>query len=203
MKLIQKILLLSLALANGSLVGAQSNSIPGDTDYARFSQFISERNIFDPNRFPHEVHTSHHHVAQRSNSAPAFTLVGTMSYQKGMFAFFSGNTYDLKKILPVSGTIAGYAVTEVTPNSVKIQGADKKEIVLQIGDQMREENNGWQLLALGDAPAGSGTGESSSSAPDNSSASSAADSTTVVPSASVSNNDVLKRLMQLREQENK
>jgi hypothetical protein len=130
--------------------------------------------------------------------------VGTMSYQKGMFAFFSGNNYDLKKILPVSGTIAGYTVTEITLNSVKIQGADKKEIVLQIGDQMREENNGWQLVALGDAPAGSGMGDSSSSsAVDNSSASSAADSTAVAPSANVGSNDVLKRLMQLREQENK
>jgi hypothetical protein len=69
MKLIQKILLLSFALADGSLAVAQSNPVPGGTDYARFSQFISERNIFDPNRFPHEVHTSHVHVHQRSNSA--------------------------------------------------------------------------------------------------------------------------------------
>jgi len=203
MKLIPKILMLSLALANGSLAVAQSNSIPGDTDYSSFSRFITDRNIFDPNRFPHEVRSTRPRIRQRSNSAPAFTLVGTMSYDKGVFAFFSGNNDDLKKILTLSGSIVGYSVTEITPAGVKLQGADKKEIALKIGDQMRQENNGWQLMAQGDAPAGSGVAEDSAAGSGNGSSGTATDASSGAPSASLGNNDVLKRLMQLREQENK
>jgi hypothetical protein len=195
-------LALAVALTNGFLAAAQSNAVPGDTDYSTFSQFITQRNIFDPNRYPHEVY---HHTTQhiRRTSAPEVTLVGTMAYQKGMFAFFSGNDWSLRKILTTSNSIVGYTVTDVTPAGVKIQGADKKEVAMNIGDQLRESNNGWVLTAQGDAAAGSGTAGSATTSNDNSNSGAPADSTTAAPSASLGNNDVLKRLMQLREQENK
>jgi hypothetical protein len=206
MKLIQKISLLALVLGNGSLAVAQSNSTAGDTDYAKFSQFISDRNIFDPERTPHSPSRprSPRPRPSRSNAAPTFTLVGAMSYEKGMFAFFSGNTDDVKKILTLNGDIAGYAVTEITLNAVKLTGADKKEIILRVGDQMRRENNGWELVEQGDAPAGSGrSGNSAAGGDSANSTGSGAATDSVAPSASVSGNDVLKRLMQQREQENK
>ena len=43
---------LALALRPASFAGAQSNDAPGPTEYPAFSRFITERNIFDPNRFP-------------------------------------------------------------------------------------------------------------------------------------------------------
>ena len=190
---IKKFLLLALA-------GAQSNEVPGDTDYTAFSPFITQRNIFDPNRYPHETRTSHR-TSPRRNSAPQVTLVGTMSYQKGMFAFFSGNDWSLRKILPVSGGIVGYTVTAITTAGVKIQGADKKEVAMNIGDQLRESNNGWVLVAQGDAVAGSGTiGSPTTETGDSDSGGTTNE---VAPSASLGSNDILKRLMQLREQENK
>ena len=42
------------ARAGGRLCSApvaQSNGVPGPTDYATFSRFITDRNIFDPNRY--------------------------------------------------------------------------------------------------------------------------------------------------------
>jgi len=189
---------LAWLLAGGS-ARAQSNDIPGETDYGAFSRFITQRNIFDPSRYPHETHTYHRTISRHSNSAPAFTLVGTMSYAKGTFAFFSGNGDDFKKILPVSGTIAGYTVKEITLTQAILQGPEKTNIQMNIGDQLRQENNGWQMAGPADiatTPAGTGANDSV-----NSGAASA--SSTVAPSASLGSSDVLKRLMELREKETK
>jgi len=195
--------LLALVLAGG-FARAQSNDVPGDTEYAAFSRFITQRNIFDPNRYPHETHTYHRpRNSMRLNSAPAFTLVGTMSYGKGTFAFFSGNSDEFKKILPVSGTIAGYEVTGITMAGASLQGADKKAIQLNIGDQLRQENNGWRVAGSADAVVGSSEGGAASSEGGVSGAGPTPDSSVAAPSAGLGNNEILKRLMQLREQENK
>lgn len=197
------ILLLALAgaLAPGFFAGAQSNNIPGDADYNAFSQFITQRNIFDPSRYPKEIHSSRPRTRVHSY-APAFTLTGTMTYEKGVFAFFNGNNEELKKVLQVNGAIAGYSVTDITTSGVTLRGADKKDLTLHLGDQMRQENNGWELVQLGDQTAGSGTAESSTS-PNGNSTGGSDNPAPAAPSASLGNSDVLKRLMQLREQENK
>ncbi len=197
------ILLLTLAgaLAPGFFAGAQSDNIPGDTDYSAFSQFITQRNIFDPSRYPHEVHRSRPPKLNHSY-APEFTLAGTMAYEKGVFAFFNGNNDELRKVLQVNGTIAGYSVAEITTSAVTLRGADKKDLTLHLGDQMRQENNGWELVPLGDQPVGAGTAGSSASSTGNSTGDTD-NSAPAAPSANLGNSDVLKRLMQLREQENK
>jgi hypothetical protein len=119
-----------------------------------------------------------------------------MSYGKGTFAFFSGNSDDFKKILPVSGSIASYEVTAITLRGATLYGPDKKSVQLKIGDQLQQENNGWQAVGPADisaaVPAGAGANAGTS-----------VDSGPSAPSANLGNNDILKRLMQLREQENK
>ena len=110
----------ALALAGGLSAPAQSNNtVPGDTDYARFSQFISDRNIFDPSREPRTRMTSTRTSAPDTHPdrrAPYFTLVGTMSYEKGMFAFFDSNNSDMKKGAgrPTMKSVF-YKVKEITP----------------------------------------------------------------------------------------
>jgi len=189
---------LALALANGFFAAAQSNDVPGPTDYSSFSRFITERNIFDPNRYPHDSRTrptNYSRPRPTRSGAPAFSLVGTMSYEKGMFAFFDGNQSELRKVLSESGSIAGYNVTEITPSGVTLQTPDKKETVqMKIGEMMRQEDGNWQ-------PAGqSDLSNSSSGGQDTSSASSSPDSSSA-PSPALESNDILKRLMQQREQE--
>jgi hypothetical protein len=191
---IKTILLAALTLTGSFPAAAQSNGVPGDTDYASFSRFITERNIFDPNRYPRTRTTGYRRPRKLAAGAPEFTLVGTMSYQKGMFVFFDGNNSDLKKILASGGSIAGYTVEEVTATSVKLLGVDKKEIEMKLGDQMRQEGGNWQLSAQSESSSGAAATDSESST-------SSTKDETATPPSNLQSNDVLKRLMQQREQE--
>jgi len=200
------ILTAALALAGGFSARAQSNNPPAATDYAQFSRFITDRNIFDPNRYLRTARTNNNRVWTRqcSFSAPTLTLVGTMTYEKGMFAFFDGNNSDLKKILVLDGNIAGYTVKEITLTGVKLQGADKKEIEMKIGEQMRQEGGSWQLIGRGETPLGSTTTEAAATtSAEGDSSTDSAEPPASAPSSNLEGNDVLKRLMQKREQENK
>jgi hypothetical protein len=188
---------LALALVNGFGAAAQLNSVPGAVDYAQFGRFITERNIFDPGRTPHSSPGASTYRPKVSRSAPAFTLVGTMHYEKGMFAFFDGNNSDLRKVLyeSDSNSIAGYTVAEITLTGVKLQTADKKQTVqLKIGDMMRQEGNEWRLAETGETlgfTADSTVPAAEDASPDAGSA----------PASASAPNDILKKLMQQREQE--
>ncbi|HUB87028.1 MAG TPA: hypothetical protein VMB22_03985 [Verrucomicrobiae bacterium] len=193
--------MLAVTLANAWIVSAQTTNVPGPTDYSAFSRFIATRNIFDPSRYPRTATTrpARYQEFHVSRSAPSFTLVGTMSYQKGMFAFFDGNQSDLRRVLQSSGSIAGYTVAGITLTNVTLQSADKKQTVqLQVGDSMRQDdNNNWQLAGSGgDASSGfsSGAGATDTGA-------SAVDSADTPPASSAEQGDILKKLMQEREQQ--
>ena len=195
----QFVLALALAVTAAALAQSNNNGIPGPTDYAAFSRFVASRNIFDPNRQPHYT-TSRPRTKTttrtHSPSTPAFTFVGTMSYEKGLFAYFSGNSDELKQVLPVGKKIAGYTVTQVAQGRVTLAAADKKgDLQLHIGDVMRQENGKWELSGSGEVPAGD-----SSSAPEAASASSS-DSSAAAPSPASEPNDILKKLMEKRAKE--
>ncbi len=188
----------ALLVAGGFSAVAQSNTVPGPTDYAAFSRFIAARNIFDPNRYPHtSTARPRPHPTPPPASAPAFTLVGTMAYDKGMFAFFDGKSPDLKQILTVNGSEAGYTVKEITLKAVTLEGADKQEINLKVGDQMRQEGTNWVFAgqaSVSNPPVADSSAAMTGGGPD------AATAPAGVPPA-MENNDILKRLMQKREQE--
>lgn len=197
----KKWLVLALALTNGFFAGAQSNGVPGPADYSRFSPFITQRNIFDPDRYPHDSRSRHTTYTPRhsSPSAPTFTLVGTMSYGKGMFAFFDGNNSDLRQALYPSDTnsIAGFTVTDITLTGVTLQSADKKVIVpIKIGDMMRQEGDHWQPVGPGELAAVGGEANAAPAAENSSSP-----DTSAAPSPALNENDVLKKLMEKRAQE--
>jgi hypothetical protein len=191
------ILLAAFALTNGIWVRAQSNSVPGAADYAQFSQFVTDRNIFDPNRVPHTIYTPRVRVRTthtRVSAAPAFSLVGTMSYAKGVFAFFNGNDPDLKKALPVNAKIADYTVRQIAPGRVWLESADKKETLeLKVGDVMRQDGASWEWSGTGDLPVAANSAAAAENPPDG--------ETSAAPSPALQQNEVLKRLMELRKKE--
>ena len=203
MKLYRNLILLTLTLGAGG-AWAQSNTVPGSTDYAAFSKFVADRNIFDPNRQPHytasrstRTRTTH----SRSSSAPAFSFVGTMAYEKGLFAFFSGNSDELKQVLPAAGEIAGYTVKEISPASVVLESSDKKEkLELKVGDVMRQENGKWELSGPGEVSSAT----SSTPSPEASASSNSTDNagSSSAPASASEPNDILKRLMEKRAKEN-
>ena len=122
-------------------------------DESAFS-IVSERNIFNANRSGGQVRLT----SRRAASVESFTLVGTMAYEKGTFAFFDGTSSDYTKALKADNVIAGHKVVSIQTSSVKLE-ADGKQFELPVGSQMRREDGGlWRM-----AEATSGNGGSSSS----------------------------------------
>jgi hypothetical protein len=236
-------LALALLLAGSCLATAQrtrisgtmvsGSTVPGATDYAQFSAFITDRNIFNKSRFSHTTRA----VTPQPPSTrptPSFTLCGIMSYEKGEFAFFDGNEPNLQKVLYPTDTngIAVFTVADITTTNVVLQTADKKEMVpIAIGQGMRLVGNSWQKIEQGgyfgggggggggsfdsggrsrgfggrnqDFGGGGGGADMMAPAFESPSIDTSTEPSTETPSSSsaLEENDVLKKLMQQREQE--
>jgi hypothetical protein len=166
---------------------ANSNSRPGSTatnsgpaglDYSAF-KLVVDRNIFDPNRSPRSTR-----VAAQPKTVPSFTLVGTMSYEKGVFAFFDGTSSDYKKVLKPDEAIAGYKVVAISADSVKLM-LNTNVLQLNVGARMRQRDDGaWEKS---EGPASYAASSAAASQSD------------AAPSGA--ENDVIKRMMQRREKE--
>ena len=107
-----------------------------------FSAFkiIVDRNIFDPDRRPMVA----------SGPAPtivdSFSLVGTMSYQKGIFAVFDGTSSEYRKVLQPGGGIAGYTVKVIGGTPQRSRPPRTNELELSVGMQMRRNEDGrWSV----------------------------------------------------------
>jgi hypothetical protein len=122
-------------------------------DYSAF-KIVNERNIFNPHRY---ARSSRVRETRPTSKADSFALVGTMSYEKGAFAFFDGSKSEFRKVVKPAEAIAGYTVTDIAPNSVRL-AAGTNEIELKIGNQMRREEEGeWRLGGRQETLAGTST----------------------------------------------
>jgi hypothetical protein len=196
--------LLLLVPLCGLSVQAQVTPTPEPTDYAAFPKFISERNIFDPARRPQTSRSVAPKPAPkpRPTAPPTFSLVGTMNYGKGAFAFFDGTGPDYRKTLQHDGEIAGYRVTEILPTGVTLISPDTNQVAMKVGMQMqRDADDKWVLSAQSGPITSAAASEKTISSPSQKSG----DTGSGGASAGSANdpNDVLKRLMQLREKEMK
>jgi len=158
-------------------------------------RIISERNIFNASRSGGQVRLS----TRRPARVESFTLVGTMAYEKGAFAFFNGTSSEFTKVLKAEGVIAGHRLVDILTDAVKLE-ADGKTLELAVGSAMRREDEGtWHP---GEAATG---GYAASSDRDRSGGGDGAESQT--PSATTSStananqSEILKRLMERREKE--
>ncbi len=175
--------LLAFALLSLTVAGrAEGTNALARVDFQAF-KIITDRNIFNPNRSSRSTRNS----TERPVRVESFALVGTMSYEKGDFAFFDGSGSQFKSVLKAGETIGGYKITEITPTGVKLE-ANGQQKELLVGMQMKKEDEGeWQVSARpaaavsASAPASSGTGSESTSSGEES--------------------EILKRLMLQREQE--
>jgi len=164
-----------------------TNAVPR----AAFSTFsiITKRNIFDPNRHGDRVPGP----IVRPVRSEHITLVGTMSYEKGTFAFFDGDSSEYQEALQKAGKIAGYTVTDIQPDLVKLT-AGATNLELKVGMQLRREEGGpWHVSAAPETYASTATLASPSAVRN------AGAGTDSAPSGPVS--DILQRLMKQREQE--
>jgi hypothetical protein len=113
------------------------------------------------------------------------TLVGTLVSEKGTYAFFDGTGSDLRKVLGPGTSIVTYKIAEITTDGVKLE-AGTNTVRLRVGMQMRREEEGEWSVVSGSGPPVSLSATSSASAGDRSSG---------------DDSDIVKRLMQQREQE--
>lgn len=197
------VMALAGVLRSGAQTNAPSNASSNATTTATADtgptydtfRIISQRNIFDPNRSAYRPGSDRPRQTrqQRSNY---FGLVGTMSYQKGKFAFFDGTESEYRKVLEPGGSIAGYTVKGITNQMVTL-AANGKEIEMKVGAQMRQEgDSGWKLSMPAEQPA-STDADSETQTDSTDTATSSAPPTGSSPEM----NDVLKRLMEKRQQE--
>ncbi|MGZ8920778.1 MAG: hypothetical protein ACXW3L_07330 [Limisphaerales bacterium] len=148
-------------------------------------RIIAERNIFNQNR------SSKTALRETAPARPvpviqSFSLVGTMSFKKGTFAFFDGTRTEFKMPLKAGERIAGYEIKEIKPGGVKIAN-ETNEFDIKVGQQLRRENeDDWQL--------------STAPAPAQISAATA-DSNASPATAAGSEDEALKRLMEKRAKE--
>lgn len=124
---------------------------------------VWKRNIFDPNRArdgekPPVTEPEHVPVTD------SFTLLGSMSYEKGSFAFFDGSSSDYRKTLQPGGKIGDFTVAEIEPSKVVLEGGEKK-IDFPVGAQMKRQDKGeWKFNERSDyVPQGPNISASTSS----------------------------------------
>ena len=161
---------------------ASETNRPGRLDYPSF-HIITERNIFDPHRSGRGTRSAPREDSSRRVQAETFALLGTMSYEKGRFAFFDGTGSQYRKVLQSTDSIAGFKIAEVAPTCVKLETTNGQVLELCVGMQMKHrDEDGWYLA--GSASESSGPASTSSHGP-----------------APGESEDVLKRLLAQREKD--
>ena len=188
--------------ANPAVSGQDTNSTavsapgPSTSSASRLDlqsfRIIAERNIFNPNRSSRSRTGRGRETERRVIRTESFSLVGTMSYEKGSFAFFDGSSSQYRKVLRRDDSIAGYRITGIGPNHVKLE-ADGQKVELSVGMQMRKQDEEeWRLGSLGDSLASARLSPTPNEATNASAEASR---------SSGDESDVLKKLMEKREQE--
>jgi hypothetical protein len=180
-----------------NIAAKPSGAIRQDFDSFRI---IAQRNIFNPNRSARGNGRPAGGERARPARTESFTLVGTMLYESGQFAFFDSSSSSYKKVVKAGDSIAGYKLNEVTANGVKLE-AKGKTVSLSVGQKMRKPEQGeW-------SPSGTGAAEIDASASTSETTSTSGESDTSTTSAAGGSNadedEAVKRLMKKREEEMK
>ncbi|MEO6033916.1 MAG: hypothetical protein ABIQ35_01545 [Verrucomicrobiota bacterium] len=178
------IVILAVLLAGGGLRAAETNSVSG-TDFPSF-KIISERNIFSPGRSSRAADVA----KPKPVKVDTFTLVGASSSETGRFAFFDGSSPEFRKVVKRGDSIAGFKVADISWNRVKLVSTNGGPTEMTLQSQMKRQDDGeWNLNATPEPTV-------SSSAPPAS-----APAGNPEPASSVGESDILKKLMQKREEE--
>ena len=148
------IVILVLLASGGATLPAQSRADRRSRSQATtqsadpFDAFrsIGELNIFDPNRQPRIRRDSSVDVVTPADEV--VTFVGTLQYEKGLFAFFDGSDPRYRTTVPIGGTIAEFSITQIAPRSVSLSANDRL-LTLRIGESLRRrEGSDWTVSTL-------------------------------------------------------
>ena len=141
------LILLALA-ARVPAAHAADSPPPAKTNNVRkveFSDFkiVSDRNIFNSRRYARSSGVVERRETPRQVRIDTLTLVGTMSYEKGWFAFFDGSGRDFRKAVQPNEKVDVFTVSEITPGHVTLSW-ETNQVKLLVGMQMRrEDGSAW------------------------------------------------------------
>ena len=133
----------------------QPASAPTRVDYSTF-KIVTERNIFNAGRSGRAPMNSRE--TRRPTRVESVGLVGTLENEKGPVAFFDGSSSEYRKALKQDAVIAGWKLTAVSLQGVKLTlGTNSLE--LKVGMSLRREDEGeWKLASTGESISGSSGG---------------------------------------------
>lgn len=147
---------------------------------------IGERNIFNPNRTPRSPSRGSS-IEAPSPSDEVITLVGTLDYEKGQFAFFDGSDSKYRKAIAEGVQVATFTVKRVAAQTVDLVQGDRA-FTLRVAEQLRRRPGGeWAVVTAPAAPP--------ASAP---AASPATPGPAAAPSVPANASDTLRRMMEQR-----
>jgi hypothetical protein len=160
--------------------------------------YVKVRNIFDPNRRrdpaePGAVDSAE--LASRasdSRGTPYLALVGVLTRPEKQVGFFTGSSGEYQRILGSGQAIGAYKIRNVTMAGVELE-RDGKAFTLPVGGQIRFDAAGvgtLQATAPEPAPTAPALSATDAAAPP-----------PLPPGAPASASDVLKRMMERRQQE--
>lgn len=105
-------------------------------------RLIGDRNIFNPNRIGRSTRTS-------DTPAPrteVISFVGTMQYEKGLFAFFDSPDAAYRKALNEGAALGKFTVKAITADTVELE-REAKPLTLKMGQQLRRPEGGeWSVV---------------------------------------------------------
>ena len=178
----------NVAPAGTNVISAKTNAPDAPPEaVSGFTAFklINERNIFNQNRSrPGAPRSTARPEAEKKVQVDSFTLSGTLIYSKGAWAAFTGSSAEYRKLIKEGEKIAGYTVKNIGYDGAVIENGTVTN-KMAVGAQMRREDQGeWNMIA---SPIKSQMASSTNSA----SSEAAVDE----------DSEILKKLMQKREQE--
>ena len=152
-------------------------------------RIITQRNIFNGNRSPRRERTRSEAEPERRVRVDSIALLGTMNYEKGWVAFFGGSSPEYRKALQAGDTIAAHKIAEIAANYVKLESGSNQPIDLRVGTEMKKRDEGaWEVKDRIETSVAASASPSPST-------------DTNASNASDGESDIIKRLMQQREQE--
>jgi hypothetical protein len=168
-----------IAMASGLAASGPDRKAPAGPDFNDF-KIIVDRNIFNARRSGGSTGRTDGEKPPREDR---ITLVGTLSYEKGPYAFFDGSSSEFRKVAETGKSIAGYTITAIDTDAVKMT-AGTNSITLHVGMELRREEEGEWRVSNGSFVQSTPTPSASSS-----------------DSSSNDDDALVKKLMQQREQE--
>ena len=196
MKLAGPMILLVIVCAPLRCVSlAQAPARPSPRSFAAFPT-VQTRNIFDPQRYPNSMATERprtsaaRYVPPRASDFVALT--GVMVTGDKALAFFGGSRPDYDKVLGINEDIAGAKLTKVTATNIEVE-RDGKTIVVAVGQTVPFDNSPpgappATFNAVAPAPAAAPAGEEG-------------DAPAAAPPLPGNLTDVMRRMMERRQQQ--